>query len=128
MPMTLVQRGLALITVGVGLVLTFVAGLFVYVNVTAKPLHPDPLKIPSAALSPPAPKWAGAVEQSRLSVRAAVANQNLPGVSVAVGAGGEIVWAEGFGVADIEKQSAVTPATRFRAGDASIPLTSAGVG
>src|SRR5262245_47413466 len=109
MPKTLVQRGLALFTVGGGLVLTFVGGLFVYCRLPAKPFQPRPLKIPSAGLSPPAPKWAGAVDQSRLSVRAAVANQNLPGVSVAVGAGGGIVWAEGFGVADIEKQSAVTP-------------------
>jgi CubicO group peptidase (beta-lactamase class C family) len=38
------------------------------------------------------------------------------------------VWAEGFGWADIEKQTAVSPNTRFRLGHASVPLTSAGAG
>jgi len=38
------------------------------------------------------------------------------------------VWAEGFGYADIDKQTIVTPQTRFRIADVSIPLTSAAVG
>ena len=54
--------------------------------------------------------------------------QNLPGLSVAVGVGGDIVWAEGFGWADLEKRVPVAPETRFRIGDASIALTSAAVG
>ena len=54
--------------------------------------------------------------------------QNLPGLSVAVGAGGDIVWAEGFGWADLEKQAKVAPDTRFRIGTASVALTSAAVG
>ena len=61
-------------------------------------------------------------------VRAALAEENLPGVSVAVGINGEIVWAEGFGWADLEKKVKVAPGTRFRIGTASVPLTSAGVG
>ena len=60
--------------------------------------------------------------------RAGLIEQNLPGLSVAVGAGGEIVWAEGFGWADLEKRVPVEPDTRFRIGTASIALTSAGVG
>ena len=54
--------------------------------------------------------------------------RNLPGLSVAVGVGGDIVWAEGFGFADLENQVAVTPDTRFRIGTASNALTSAAVG
>ncbi len=54
--------------------------------------------------------------------------QNLPGLSVAVGAGGDIVWAEGFGWADLEKRVPVAPETRFRIGTASTALTSAAVG
>jgi CubicO group peptidase (beta-lactamase class C family) len=49
-------------------------------------------------------------------------------LSVAVGAGGEIVWAEGFGWADLEKQLRVSPDMRFRTGTASVALTSAAVG
>ena len=61
-------------------------------------------------------------------MRASLTQQNLPGLSVAVGVDGDIVWAEGFGYADLETQAAVTPKTRFRVGDASKVLTSAGVG
>ena len=51
----------------------------------------------------------------------------LPGLSVAVGAGGAIVWAEGFGWRDLETRAPVTPSTRFRIGTASTMLTSAAV-
>ncbi len=47
---------------------------------------------------------------------------------MAVGVGGEIVWAEGFGWADLEERVPVEPETRFRIGTASTALTSAAVG
>ena len=47
---------------------------------------------------------------------------------MAVGVGGDIVWAEGFGWADLENRVPVTPDTRFRIGTASTALTSAAVG
>jgi CubicO group peptidase (beta-lactamase class C family) len=74
------------------------------------------------------PKWAAAVDQGRQIVRDGLAEQNLPGVSVAVAAGGDIVWAEGFGWADLENQVKVGPDTRFRIGTASVALTSAAAG
>jgi CubicO group peptidase (beta-lactamase class C family) len=49
-------------------------------------------------------------------------------LSVAIGAGGEIVWAEGFGWADLENRVPITQATRFRIGHVSKALTSAAVG
>jgi hypothetical protein len=54
--------------------------------------------------------------------------QNLPGLSVAMGVAGDIVWAEGFGWADLENRVPVTPDTRLRIGTASKALTSAAVG
>jgi hypothetical protein len=60
-------------------------------------------------------------------VRAAVVEQNLPGVSIAVGAGGDIVWAEGFGWRDVVTRTPVTPATRFNIGTAATALTAPGV-
>jgi len=106
-----------------------VAGaLWEYMNATAVPLHPVAEKVPSEASTAPLPRWADSSQQSRELIRAVLAEQNLPGVSVAVGAGGDIVWAEGFGFADIENQAKVTPATRFRIGTASIALTSAAAG
>jgi CubicO group peptidase (beta-lactamase class C family) len=68
------------------------------------------------------------VTRGREIVRTALTQQNLPGLSVAVGVGGDIVWAEGFGWADLENRIPVSPETRFRIGTASTALTSAAVG
>src|SRR5262245_18522544 len=119
---------LALGAVAVGLLLTAFAGLFAYISITATKLHPDPQHVRSVMRSAPSSTWTGAAEQGRQVVRASLAEQNLPGVSVAVGVGGDIVWAEGFGWADLEKQLPVTPNLRFRIGTASTVLTSAAVG
>ena len=53
--------------------------------------------------------------------------ENLPGLSVAVAIDGEIVWAEGFGFANVERRVPVTPLTRFRTGGVSKTLTAAAV-
>jgi CubicO group peptidase (beta-lactamase class C family) len=111
-----------------GVVVVVIAGLLIFVMTTATPIHPAPEKVPSVTGSPPPARWTAAVEKARQIVRAGVSEQNLPGVSVAVGAGGEIVWAEGFGYADLENRVRVEPATRFRIGTASAALTSAAVG
>jgi CubicO group peptidase (beta-lactamase class C family) len=47
---------------------------------------------------------------------------------VAVGVDGEVVWAEGFGWANLEERLPVTPDTPFRIGTASKALTSAAIG
>lgn len=112
----------------IGMVGAFVAGLFIYMNATATPLHPDANAVPSTIRSTPAPKWTRSVEQARQIARTALTRQNLPGLSVAAGSGGEIVWAEGFGYADLERRISVTPDSLFRIGDVSIPLTSAAAG
>ena len=104
------------------------AGLWEYMSATATPLHPNPQDVKSATHSAPPPKWAAAAAKGQQLVRAGLAEQNLPGVSVAVGVGGEIVWAEGFGWADLDTRVPVTPGTRFRIGTASTALTSAAVG
>jgi CubicO group peptidase (beta-lactamase class C family) len=127
-PTTWLRKSLTLAAGAVGLVLAFVVGLFVYMNATARPLHPDANKVPSVTKSSPSARWSGAVEQGRQLARASLVSQNLPGLSVAVGAGGELVWAEGFGWADLEKRQPVSPSTRFRIGGASMALTSAAVG
>jgi len=108
-------------------IFAFVMGLYAYMTASITPLHPDPKGVSSAAAWAPSPSWTGAVGRSRQLVRASVVEQNLPGLSIAVGADGEIVWAEGFGWADLEKRPPVTPRTLFRTGGASIALTSAGV-
>ncbi len=119
---------LALIVAAVGLLLAAILGLFAYMSVTATPLHPDRQSVPSVTRSAPSRKWAAAVERGRQVMRAGLTEQNLPGLSVAVGADGDIVWAEGFGWADLENRVPVTPNLRFRIGTASKALTSAAVG
>jgi serine beta-lactamase-like protein LACTB len=105
-----------------------IVGVPVYLNANAAPLHPQPESAPSVARSEPAPPQSEAVGRARDIVRAALAEQNLPGVSVAVGAGGSVLWAEGFGWADIKADRRVTPDTRFRIGTASTALTAAAAG
>jgi CubicO group peptidase (beta-lactamase class C family) len=97
-------------------------------SATAAPLHTDPLRVPAASRSAPPPQWAEAVEEGRRLARATLTERNLPGLSVAVGIGGEVVWAEGFGWTDLEKRTTVTPDTRFKIGTASKAITSAAAG
>jgi serine beta-lactamase-like protein LACTB len=122
------ETWLTLIVLGAGLLLLAISGLWMYVSATSAPLHPDAENVPSATDSDPSREWAGAVERGQQIMRTGLTEQNLPGLSVAVGVGGDIVWAEGFGWADLENRLPVAPATRFRIGTASIPLTSAAVG
>lgn len=123
-----IETWLTLAVAGVGLILLGVAGLWVYMSATAKPLHPDAASVSSVANADPAQQWRDAIDRAKQIARAGTSEQNLPGLSVAVGVNGEIVWAEGFGWADVEKQSPVTPGTRFRIGTISMPLTAAAVG
>jgi serine beta-lactamase-like protein LACTB, mitochondrial len=98
------------------------------VSITATPLHPNPEKVPTVMHSAPSPKSAGAVEKARQIALAHLTKENLPGLSVAAGVDGEIVWAEGFGFADLKHSVPVTPNHRFRIGTASTVLTSAAAG
>ena len=121
------ETWLSLIVLAAGLLLAVVLGLLGYMVATA-PLHPNPQDVPSVTRSVPLSRWADAVTQGRQIVHASLIEQNLPGLSVAVGVGDEIVWAEGFGWADLEKRVPVSPETMFRIGTASTALTSAAVG
>jgi CubicO group peptidase (beta-lactamase class C family) len=72
--------------------------------------------------------YAEPIAASRALVREIMENQNVPGVSVAVGIGGDIVWSEGFGWADLELGVPVTPLTKFRIGSVSKTVTASAVG
>jgi CubicO group peptidase (beta-lactamase class C family) len=122
------ETWLTLIVLGVGLVLSAIGGLWVYMSATATPLHPERHRAPSVTHADPSQHWTNAVERGREIMRAGLTDRNLPGLSVAVGVGGDLVWAEGFGWADLDKRVPVTPNHRFRIGTASTVLTSAAVG
>jgi serine beta-lactamase-like protein LACTB len=118
-------RAEALLAVVFGIVITVGGGGALWFF-SAVPVHPDPAAVPSTA-GARVERYSDAIEEGRRSARALVVNENLPGLSVAVAADGEIVWAESFGWADIESREPVTPRTRFRLGAASKPLPAAAV-
>ena len=103
----------------VGVAVAAFAAFLIHGVVLTAPLFPQSQDVPSVIASAPSPPYAAAVERARELVRAAVLEQNLPGVSVAVGGGGTIVWAEGFGWRDVGTRTPVTPATRFNIGTAA---------
>jgi serine beta-lactamase-like protein LACTB len=104
------------------------AGMWILMRVTTPVLHPNPQAVPSVTGTTSSPPWSEAVDRSRAVIRASLAEQNLPGLSVAVGIDGEIVWTEGFGFADLKSSVPVRPDHRFRIGTASTVLTSAAAG
>jgi hypothetical protein len=124
----------ARIALAVGVLMAAVAAFLIHTVTVTVPLFAQQ-GVPSVIDSAPSPPYAAAVERARELVRAAVLEQNLPGVSVAVGAGlpaatpakegGTIVWAEGFGWRDVGTQTPVTPKTRFNIGTAASAVTPA---
>ena len=104
-----------------------VGGGAVFFVLTISPAFTDPAAVPSTAAATQPGRYSGAVDESRRLARALVVEENLPGLSVAVAVDGEIVWAEGFGWANIDRRAPVTPLTRFRLGSVSKTLTAAAV-
>ncbi len=86
--------------------------------------------VPSGAqpVTAPAPAHYGAVvAEARALIHRHVVESGIPGLSIAVSVGGETVWSEGFGYADLEQRVPVWPTTRFRIGSVSKPLTATAV-
>ena len=112
-------RWAARTAIAVGVVVAAFAAFLTHGVVVTAQLFPQSQEVPSVVDSAPAPQYAAAVERARELVRSAVLEQNLPGVSVAVGAGGTVVWAEGFGWRDVGTRAPITPHTRFNIGTAA---------
>ena len=121
---TLVNPGKAFPLVALAFIAAFAAFL-THTTVVAAPLFARPEDVPSVVESAPSPRWAAGAERARRLVRGAISEQNLPGLSIAVGAGGDIVWAEGFGWRDVDTRTPVTPKTRFNIGTAASVVTAA---
>ena len=113
------MKTLTLIALAVAVVVAAFAAFLVRGVLVTAPLFAQSQEVPSVVDQAPSPQYAAAVERARQLVRAAVLEQNLPGVSVAVGAGGTIVWSEGFGWRDVATETPVTPDSRFNIGTAA---------
>ena len=73
-------------------------------------------------------EFAPAVEYARAMLEAMRVERGTPGLSAAVGIGGRLAFAEGFGWADLENRVPVDADTKFRIGSVSKPLTAAALG
>jgi len=127
-------RWAARTALAVGVIVAAFAAFMTHGVVVTAPLFPQLQEVPSVVDSAPSPQHAAAVERARELVRAALLEQNLPGVSVAVGIGlpsvasakeGTVVWAEGFGWRDVATRTPVTPDTRFNIGTAASAVAAA---
>ncbi len=92
------------------------------------PIRMAAQETPPLALAPAPGAYAQAVDEARARVLDWMDEVGTPGLSVAVGRGGEVVWAEGFGFADLENRVPVWPATRFRVASISKSLTAGALG
>jgi serine beta-lactamase-like protein LACTB len=84
-------------------------------------LSPAPLEAQSKGLA--ADKRAR-IEKAASSFMAA---NSVPGISAAVVQDGELVWSDGFGMADLENFVPATSFTLFRLGSVSKPITAAAI-
>ena len=66
-------------------------------------------------------------EQLAHRLAAAQAEQRLPSVSAAVFRGGEILWQEALGLADVEARREATPETQYRIGSITKTFTAVGI-
>lgn len=60
-------------------------------------------------------------------VRSELARSGAPGAAVVVVSGGQIVFAKGFGLANVETREAVTPDSLFQIGSVTKPFTAAAI-
>jgi hypothetical protein len=118
--------------VGIGAAVAGFAAFLTHGVVVTEPLFAQSQEVPSVIAARPSPQFVAEVKRAQELVRAAVLEQNLPGMSVAVGIGlpslasakgGTIVWAEGFGWRDVGTRAPVTPDTRFNIGTAASAVT-----
>ncbi len=69
-----------------------------------------------------------AIRQAERFIDSLRVKQGIPGISISIGTKDKILWAEGFGLADIENQVPVTVISKFRIGSVSKSLTCLAVG
>jgi CubicO group peptidase (beta-lactamase class C family) len=90
--------------------------------VTACQASPTPTSVPTATAAGADPF--GAI---RARIERLVAEGGVPSMAVAVARDGEIVWEEGFGLADREKNTPATERTLYPLASISKPLTATGL-
>jgi CubicO group peptidase (beta-lactamase class C family) len=110
------------------MILAILAGCSDLGDLSKLPSRTDEAAVPATRAAGTPVRFLAAADAAAAIARAALVDRNLPGLSIAVAVGGETVWAEGFGWADLERGTTVTPQTRFRVGDLAAPLTATAAG
>ncbi len=72
-------------------------------------------------------RWAAAAARAH-AIACEKLGPTIPGFAIAVAVDGRIVWSEAFGYADLAAHTPATPATQFRIGSVSKPLTATALG
>lgn len=83
--------------------------------------------IAACLLFAPAAAAQSAEETATKMFESAVASPTVPGISVAVAGREGIIWARGFGYADIEHQVPMSTKTKMRIGSVAKPMAAAGL-
>jgi CubicO group peptidase (beta-lactamase class C family) len=71
------------------------------------------------------PTYAEAIEEVQANLVDARTRLNAPGISIAISVGGELVWAEAQGYADVESGVTIDISSRFHMGSIGKPFTAA---
>lgn len=101
-------------------------GLTVFLLLTACAEESPLMDVPAQREEAPVAAFSAAADSARTLVRDWVREGHVPGVSVAVGRGGELVWAEAFGWADLSSEVLATPRTLYPVGSISKSFTATG--
>jgi serine beta-lactamase-like protein LACTB, mitochondrial len=91
--------------------------VFFLLSLQQAPCVSRPAKLPAVA-----ERWAAARTRAHAIACEKLA-PNIPGFAIAVAVDGRIVWSEAFGYANLATHRPTTPATQFRIGSVSKPLT-----
>ena len=83
--------------------------------------------LPVALVAQPAALAPEKIRRIEQAVATQMSRSSIPGVSIAIAAGSQLLWAAGYGMADLENFVPVTPLTEIRLGSISKPVTAIAV-
>ena len=104
---------------------TLALAAFIALSTVSASAHALQTAAPARAVESAPASFADAIESGQTRLRALMREEQIPGMSVAVAHEGTLLWSEGFGLADVEREVPVTTLTRFRLGSVSKILTAA---
>ena len=117
-------RSASLVTRRLGLALALWAAACGKTPQTQAPTKPPAAPVTKAPAEPK-DELPARLEQLRTRLEAARVQHHIPGMAVAVVKGDDVIFAEGFGLADLETKRPVTPKTLFAIGSTTKAFTSA---